>query len=539
MKKSITYLLTAVLTLGLLTGCAVPQTAETTDNGLVDETEQTTAPSEGREEPLEITMPYYPDKSLNPYTSMDYTNRAFLPLLYQGLFSVSAEHEVYPILCQRYTVSEDMKSHLFELSDKARFSDGTPVTAEDAAASLRAASQDGYYEGRFTHIGEISVTAEDQLLIRTDCAYEDLSPLLDIPVVKAGQTGDPSPIGSGPYLMQERDGQKILQKHSGWWCDEVPVLSMDSVRLVDGGSPREIRDKFEFSELNLVCADPGSASFADFRNDYELWDCENGIFLYLGCNLESKVFSNREVRQALPMAVNRDQLAEDFYRGFGWAVTLPASPRAPMYNADLAEEYAYNGDALTQALAGAKLSGSKIVLLTNSDDSLRTQVARAIAEMLRQSGLVVEVKECGGSEYLNALRMKEFDLYLGQTRLSPNMDLSEFFHEDGKLSFGPMNDSTMYALCLQSLENSGNYFDLYQTVLNDGRLCPILMRSYAVYATRGLLTDLHPARDNIFFYDLGRTMDDVMPQPALPPETTVPETTVSQDTEPETTAEGE
>jgi hypothetical protein len=42
--------------------------------------------------------------------------------------------------------------------------------------------------------------------------------------------------------------------------------------------------------------------------------------------------------------------------------------------------------------------------------------------------------------------------------------------------------------------------------MNDGRLVPILVRSYAVYAIRGLLTGLTPARDNIFYYSLGKTM---------------------------------
>jgi hypothetical protein len=38
-------------------------------------------------------------------------------------------------------------------------------------------------------------------------------------------------------------------------------------------------------------------------------------------------------------------------------------------------------------------------------------------------------------------------------------------------------------------------------------LCPILFRSYAIYVQRGLLDDLTPARDNIFYYDLGLTLE--------------------------------
>ena len=536
MKKLLSLLLAGVMAMSLLAGCADETPRETTSDGLADTTEPTveTQPdvSQGDAAAESITMAYYPDRGLNPYTCMDYTNRALLPLVYQGLFSMSADHQVYPILCQRYTVSEDMTNHVFYLEKNARFSDGSPVTAADVAASLNAAEASGYYEGRFSHIDSISAAADGAVLIQTDCAYEDLSPLLDIPVVKAGQTGEASPIGSGPFVMLLEGQNRLLKKNPSWWCGEVPVLFMDTVQLVEAESPRHIRDMFEFSNLDLVCADPGTDTFAAYRNDYELWDCETGIFLYLGCNLNSSVFSNRQVRQALPMAINREKLLDDFYRGFGWEASLPASPKAPSYSTGLAAQYDYDGAQLTNALASTKLKGSKIVLLTNSEDSLRTRVAEAIAEMLRPSGLEVEVKACKYEDFLYALRMKEYDLYLGQTRLPPNMDLTEFLYEDGFLSFGPMNDKTMYALNLQALENSGNFYDLYQTIMNDGRLTPILFRSYAIYAARGGLSELKPARDNIFFYELGRTMEDALSQP--PVETTAPAETSEPE---ETTAE--
>ena len=110
------------------------------------------------------------------------------------------------------------------------------------------------------------------------------------------------------------------------------------------------------------------------------------------------------------------------------------------------------------------------------------------------------------------------------------MDLTEFFYEDGKLSFGPMNEAAIYTQCLMALENSGNYTDLYKAILNDGRLCPVLFRNYAVYANRGMLEDLAPARDNLFYYDLGRTMEDALKQIMIPVETDPPETTAPEET---------
>ena len=106
-------------------------------------------------------------------------------------------------------------------------------------------------------------------------------------------------------------------------------------------------------------------------------------------------------------------------------------------------------------------------------------------------------------------RAGNYDLYLGQVKLSSNMDLSEFFGTDGILNFNNIADPALYALSLEALANAGNYYTLHKAGVEDGRLCPILVRSDAVYGRRGLFPGLSPARDNIFYYSLGKTMSEI------------------------------
>ena len=46
----------------------------------------------------------------------------------------------------------------------------------------------------------------------------------------------------------------------------------------------------------------------------------------------------------------------------------------------------------------------------------------------------------------------------------------------------------------------------------DGSVIPILYGCYNVYSKRGQLLDLQPARDNVFYYTIGKTMDDILEQ---------------------------
>jgi len=88
------------------------------------------------------------------------------------------------------------------------------------------------------------------------------------------------------------------------------------------------------------------------------------------------------------------------------------------------------------------------------------------------------------------------------------MDLTAFFAENGNLNFGRISNVASYALCLEALANAGNYQSLHKQVMEDGRLCPLLFCSYAIYGRKGLFPNLSPARDNIFYYSLGKTLED-------------------------------
>ena len=513
MKRLLALFFCIILTAGLFSGCGSEETPYVpTGDGLTWDEDYTGPVNSGEQLPSDqaLKLTYYPDRSMNPYLCTDFTNRALFSLLYQSLFAVDRSYNVEPQLCSRYRVSQDMKTYSFYI-EKATFTDGSLLTPQDVAASLLAAKDSAIYSGRFQHISEISVSADEAVVIKLSTPFENLPVLLDIPILKQSQLQAAYPLGTGPYYMDVTAQTPLLRRNTNWWCQAEMIVTAPAITLTAAESIAGIRDQFEFEGLSLVCADPGSDRYADYRCDYELWDCENNIFLYLACNMESEVFSDPAVRSALVRAIDRDTLVEDYYRGFARSAVLPASPMSPNYSQVLASKYAYdNGESFVQAVTNGRKTNKEIILLVNSDDTLRVRVARSIGQMLTSYGLKVQMQELSTSKYQQALKQKKYDLYLGQTKLSPNMDLSAFFATKGALNFGNISDVTMYTLCTEALANHGNYYTLHKSILDDGRLCPILFRSYAIYAIRGLLTGLTPARDNVFYYSLGKSMDKAL-----------------------------
>lgn len=162
MKKGISALLALVLCLGCFTGCArsIDNSAYVpTGNAILMEgeepEEETIAPDS-----QDLTLAYYPDRSMNPLYGSDYTNRVVMSLMYQGLFAVDAKNNTTPILCSSYHVTPDNRTWTIYLEPDATFSDGTRVTVQDVVASYEQARGNVYYKGRFTHIARVELSSD-------------------------------------------------------------------------------------------------------------------------------------------------------------------------------------------------------------------------------------------------------------------------------------------------------------------------------------------------------------------------------------------
>lgn len=522
MKKGISIILLLAMLLPVLSGCTnkIDNSAYVaTGNAILMEGQEPEDIMEEEEDTQELALAYYPGRSLNPLFGSDYTNRILMSLMYQGLFAVDSSKNTTPILCSRYQISANSRNMTVYLESDATFSDGSKVTAADVVASYNQAKKNDYYANRFLHLINIEATEDGGILFQTDTAYENLAVLLDIPIVKESEVGlnEGVPLGTGPYVFTTNVGGAVLQRNPNWWCGNSKIPATDkTINLVEVSNIAEVRDAFQFggeNSVSVVCANPMSASFAEYRCDYELWEVESGYFMYIGCNiLYSDFFEDGTLRTFLTYGINREKLAEETYNGMVDTVTLPCTPSAVYYSNYLASNYEYDALKFINRLAQYNVptengARKELRLLVNSDDSARVSIARTIAEDLTEMGLDCTTVEYSGSVFKSQIQNGNYDIYLGMTRLSPTMDLSEFFRPWGEMSWGGLQHETLYDMCKHALENSGNYYNLYQKLAEDGRIIPVMFGYYNVYAQRGLLPDLQPSRDNVFYYSLGKTME--------------------------------
>ena len=132
------------------------------------------------------------------------------------------------------------------------------------------------------------------------------------------------------------------------------------------------------------------------------------------------------------------------------------------------------------------------------DDPVRVELAERICKVFTDAGLRLTLTALERNQYEQALRDQDFDVYLGEVRLTANFNLSEFFMKYGNLQYGSISNTGLVTLCNEALANSASYSELHRQVLDWAPICPVVFKSYAIYVTRGKITNNEPGVDYVF-----------------------------------------
>lgn len=116
---------------------------------------------------LRVGMSGSPD-SLNPGNAWLTEATDLIELVYSTLVDIDFDGNYIPELAESWTVSDDGLTWTFYLAPDAKFSDGTPLTAEDVAFTLLALrdwGDFGYWSGYATYFADAQATDEHTVVV--------------------------------------------------------------------------------------------------------------------------------------------------------------------------------------------------------------------------------------------------------------------------------------------------------------------------------------------------------------------------------------
>ena len=243
--------------------------------------------------------------------------------------SLDEPNTVYGLVAQKMERGDDGLSLRFFLNPKARFADGTPITAEDVRYTYDLLMTQGSlsYRTEFEDVKAVEVESPTQIRFDFKSAENRSLPLdlASLPVFPehwwknrdfAGGGGFEIPLGSGPYKVAKVDpGRSItFARDPDWWGKDLPVNKgfynfdsfsveyfgdTDVARQVLKGGAYDYNREYSATAYSILydspALDEGRLQKAHLAKG-AVQSSQGFVF-----NLDRPMFQDRRVRQALAM----------------------------------------------------------------------------------------------------------------------------------------------------------------------------------------------------------------------------------------------
>ncbi|HLR75125.1 MAG TPA: peptide-binding protein [Virgibacillus sp.] len=358
-------------------------------------------------------------------------------VMFSSLLQTDEEIDLQPDVAEDYEISDDGLTYTFYLRDGVTFHDGEPLTAEDVEFTYNIFIDEDYTgprAGTFINLDEVVAVDEHTVEFHlsevdarfiTAMTYGILPKhiLGDVPAEELEEHDFISnPIGSGPFKFDEWvDGQYVSLTAFDDYYEGRPHL--DSLTLKIVGDQNALMAQIEAGDVDFGGVPADNYPTAEGWEEDGLVKLDSTLgfqYNYLGFNLRHDMFKDKETRQAIAHALDRQLIIDELAHGQGEVAHGPVSPLSWAYPDEM-PEFEYDVEKAKELLAEAgweegadgilERDGERFefTIKTNSGNTLREDLAVIVQSMLKEVG--IEVK----AEYI------EWGAFLEQTE-APNFD---------------------------------------------------------------------------------------------------------------------
>jgi peptide/nickel transport system substrate-binding protein len=360
--------------------------------------------------------------TLDPQMQEETVTNTITRHFYDGLLNYGIDHTPTPALAESWELAEDQVTWTFHLRRGVKFSDGSPLTAEDVVFSIER-TRDKINKNLVATIKEavavddhtvkIITNAPDAILLNSLARNKVLSKAY---VTKVGDAEvDQVPMGTGPYKLVEwiREDHVTMVPNEHYWGPK-PSITDVTFRPITNAATRTAA--LLTGEVDII----GDVPVQDFDRVSKTEGIETvsrpGAFLiYLhvdgdrevtpAIDLPKNPMTDIRVRQAISLAIDRELITRVALNGSGYPtgqmVTeglrgyLPGRP-VPEYNPEKAK-------ALLKEAGYEK--GFKVKLdAPNGRYVNDAQVAQALASQLSKVGIEIDLNLLPKSVFFDYVR---------------------------------------------------------------------------------------------------------------------------------------
>lgn len=404
--------------------------------------------------------------NLIPILATDSASHDAADRIFNGLVKYNPKLELVGDLAESWDTLDEGRTIVFHLRKNVRWQDGAPFTSADVAftfAKLTDPDLPTPYGGDFEKVARVETPDAHTVRVIYKEAFSpglaswgmSILPkhLLEHENLMSTRFAR-SPVGTGPYKFGRWiSGDRVELYANPDYYEGRPKIDRIVIRVV----PDEATVFLELHQESIDSTALTPLQFARltdsdfFKKKYSKNRYPSFGYTFAAFNLKSPLFSDTRVRQALDLAVNRQEIIDGVLLGYGRPVTGPFSPDSWAYNPDVPPG-AFDPEEARRLLDAAGWRDTdgdgvrekdgrpfEFTIVTNQGVVQRQMIAEILQRRFAEVGVRMRIKIIEWSSFLkDVVDARKFDMVLLSWGLSRDPDPYDIWHSS-KTKTGEFN----------------------------------------------------------------------------------------------------
>lgn len=389
--------------------------------------------------------------TLDPTGSNDVPSHNMQEPIFERLVKRDQDANIIPGLAEEWRVVDEV-THEFILREDVKFHDGEPFNAEAVKVSIERLIDPEIASPKYDNFAMIEgVEVIDDYIVHVKTKYP-FAPILahlshtgasiispkviaeDYAAMEKGETAgsivSANPIGTGPFKYENwTSGEEIKYvKNETYWGEEARVDTV-TMKVIPKSGTRNADLERGFVHI----ADPVQPTEVPEieAGDYAtVLETSSTGLAYIGFNMNKAPFDDVKVRKAVSMVINKDEVIDGVYDGYGVPGKGPLAPKVFGYDEKI-EGISYDIEEAKKLMAEAGYEDGFEALLWTNDNPQRIDSAVILQNALKELNVDLKIEQMEFGAYLDKLKSGEHDLFiLGWTNplIDADNGLYSLFH---------------------------------------------------------------------------------------------------------------
>lgn len=385
---------------------------------------------------------------INPILATDSASSEISNYIFNGLVKYDKDAQnIIGDLAEKFYF-EDNVTLIFEIKSGVKWQDGEPFSAQDVLFTYELINSPQVvspYTSTFRMVKSVEIVNDLTIKVIYKEPYFKalelwMTGILPYHLLKdekniMSSKFNTRPVGTGPYRLTKLEFSKNIELSAYEdYFEHRPKIEKIIYHVIPDANTR-------FLMLKTKKVDVGSLEAMQierqiepsFFDNYKVIEEIAHAYTYLGLNLRREKFQDPRVREALSLAIDRDELVDILFMGHGQVCTGPFLPGGPSFNAGV--------KATTQDLKRAKellkeagydaSNPFTFEIATSNSSSIRPYAAQILQHQLAKVGVEVQLRVMEWQAFLNTVVFpREFDTVLLGWSLSLSPDPYLLWHSD-------------------------------------------------------------------------------------------------------------